>query len=789
MSVPMVTPGESRIRAQQSAADIATRYWVPLAIAIGAFALLSPGLGTGWFGDDAVFSTIPGQLARVTFWDLVRVFYFSGRSDGVSRPGLDLVTVATFALFTDRFAYKLYLLGLTLVALEVARRCYARWWGTPFANAAALCTALCFQIRFYHDPLIAYNGVQQLVAICIFGSILLFSRWLETGQGKFLITSIATYVLAASCYETVYLLCILHLIVAWWRRSFAIALRKAAPFIAIGAALCAIELATLWSVHVAGTERYAVSFSGVSYLRTLFDQLTAALPLVYLLSEAHNQRWPTGLFVDLNSGLGTVLLLVWFVGLTLMVWKVINERVTLEAKETIPFGLALWFLPALLIALPAKYQHQLHFGLGYLPVFLEYFGAGIVAATILAKALVTPARLAALAFVVAAFPIVALATLASNRAVAIEATPYLTSRDAFVAALNHGLLSGVGPCTTVGIVAQLPWVVQGGATSSDLIYQVTKKRLTVVPEPGPAAVVVRFDARREQWFSSVKTHRDIAASPNRSCDAPQQLALQPSSLLLTDVAAGDRTAVWGLDAAGDVFRLDAGHNAFVQIPGTLATISVATDATTWGINSAGDVYQYDGKGAFRNVPGTLSAVSVGNSRSVWGLNKRGDIYRFDFARGRFLNVPGTLSNLSVGADGNVWGLNDSGDVYRYDRRSHFEFVPGKLEKLKATDRDAVWSINAFGLVFRHDENRRGVANDPSRLIALSVGSNGAVWGISSTKQLFRYDGGKWRRIPLLLSRVAVSDRACAWELSPYPAGTKANIPTPTLTLPALSRNC
>jgi hypothetical protein len=101
------------------------------------------------------------------------------------------------------------------------------------------------------------------------------------------------------------------------------------------------------------------------------------VPLVYLLSEAQNQRWPPALFANLQSGLVAVLLLVWFVGLTFVIWKAMSQRATPKTKETIPFGLTLWIVPALLIALPAKYQHELHFGLGYLPVFLEYFGAGI----------------------------------------------------------------------------------------------------------------------------------------------------------------------------------------------------------------------------------------------------------------------------------------------------------------------------------------------------------------------------------------------------------------------------
>jgi hypothetical protein len=107
-------------------------------------------------------------------------------------------------------------------------------------------------------------------------------------------------------------------------------------------------------------------------------------------------------------------------------------RSSAKARETLPYGLALWIVPALPIALSAKYQQQLHFGLGYLPVFLEYFGAGIVLATVLTKVSGTRAHVLALGLTVAAFPAVALATFASNREVAIDASgPYLASRDVF----------------------------------------------------------------------------------------------------------------------------------------------------------------------------------------------------------------------------------------------------------------------------------------------------------------------------------------------------------------------
>jgi len=55
-------------------------------------------------------------------------------------------------------------------------------------------------------------------------------------------------------------------------------------------------------------------------------------------------------------------------------------------------------------------------------------------------------------------------------------------------------------------------------------------------------------------------------------------------------AGGD--GVWGLDSAGEIFLLRHSIRWAVQIPGSLATISVGSGAGVWGINPIGQVFAF-----------------------------------------------------------------------------------------------------------------------------------------------------------------------------------------------------
>jgi hypothetical protein len=61
--------------------------------------------------------------------------------------------------------------------------------------------------------------------------------------------------------------------------------------------------------------------------------------------------------------------------------------------------------------------------------------------------------------------------------------------------------------------------------------------------------------------------------------------------ILTEIHAGGN-GVWGLNAAGSIFRLDSSPVTFVQIPGTLARLSVGSGAGVWGINGGKEAYGF-----------------------------------------------------------------------------------------------------------------------------------------------------------------------------------------------------
>ena len=61
--------------------------------------------------------------------------------------------------------------------------------------------------------------------------------------------------------------------------------------------------------------------------------------------------------------------------------------------------------------------------------------------------------------------------------------------------------------------------------------------------------------------------------------------------ILSEIRAGGN-GVWGLNASGSIFRLDSSSLTFVQIPGTLARLSVGSGAGVWGINGGKEAYAF-----------------------------------------------------------------------------------------------------------------------------------------------------------------------------------------------------
>jgi hypothetical protein len=137
-----------------------------------------------------------------------------------------------------------------------------------------------------------------------------------------------------------------------------------------------------------------------------------------------------------------------------------------------------------------------------------------------------------------------------------------------------------------------------------------------------------------------------------------------ATLVLGALVAGSTVGVARLPEA----HAGGGGLNFVQVPGRLASIAAGADGAVWGLNAAGNVYHYDATtGLFDPVAGTLTALSVGDGATVWGLNKAGQIYQYNPNAGHFFQIPGRLLTIAASATGAVWGLNLAGSVYTFQQ--------------------------------------------------------------------------------------------------------------------------
>ena len=85
---------------------------------------------------------------------------------------------------------------------------------------------------------------------------------------------------------------------------------------------------------------------------------------------------------------------------------------------------------------------------------------------------------------------------------------------------------------------------------------------------------------------------------------------------LVAISAGSASAVWGLDAAGHVYRFEGG-TTWKETAGSLAAVSVAADNQVWGIDLAQNVAcLYTGDDWF-DTPIQVTQISAGGAVNVW----------------------------------------------------------------------------------------------------------------------------------------------------------------------------
>ena len=383
---------ETILMAKLAAPDSNRTLWILLSLLGLTVFALAPLLWTGYYSDDAANSLLPGVLKVEGFSPLEYVRRMVMHTVGGGRffPLHIIFLYLLFYLVKNVIWYKAYILACVL--LDIVLFYYLiRQIGRDraFAGFATCLVIPLFQFRAFFDPILAFFGMLQLVVAGVLASLLMLQLWLDTNKRRWFVLSVATYLTVALTYEVTYPLCLLHLVLIWhgrrgWKERFALPL----PFFGT-AGMCLLASILLRWFYLNQSSDYKINTDPSAFLIALARQTWSALPLSYFLNNHASLYPPIWDLWSLAKLIGTPGGLAVYAGTLVVCFACLRhlptgtegltpDRMTLMSL----LGLLLGVLPAVLISLSFRYQKMVAFGIGYLPVYAQYFGVGLLLATL-----------------------------------------------------------------------------------------------------------------------------------------------------------------------------------------------------------------------------------------------------------------------------------------------------------------------------------------------------------------------------------------------------------------------
>lgn len=416
------------------------------------FICLQPVLSGGFNWDDAFFS-VEAQAMRISgepifsrVWREIVEYVRIGRINPFAT-----FHFLVFYFIPDAAAYKLLLLGLTLLCGYLFYR-FLRLWGRDPRPALIGLTAaaLCFQLRLYHDPLNSYYGLMQVMFCELMGSLILYVGWLREKKTGKLVLSLLLFAMGLMSYEMFFPLTAFFVLLALFHdRKLLPAILDSLPHILLAVLLFGLSMLLRRNITAeTAYEGTAFSLDLNAILTALRYQLTAAFPLSYRTAGYDNALfgklipWRTIFSTSLPVFLSSV---QWQDLLACLILVLLIHGAPAEKRGFSPqrfcFAALLWILPGLVISLSSKYQQDLYPGIAYIPVFFSYFGAALLIAEVTAALgmLIRPRTLRLV--LSGAGCAVLLLTLQDNRAISERLNAiFLYPRSAGEAALQAGIL-------------------------------------------------------------------------------------------------------------------------------------------------------------------------------------------------------------------------------------------------------------------------------------------------------------------------------------------------------------
>ncbi|MDR3608145.1 MAG: hypothetical protein P4M08_12295 [Oligoflexia bacterium] len=438
--------------------------------------VLRPYLINGFWDDDALSSVVRGEVGRsqttlAAFIQLVNSDWI--RNAGRFFPVALVIDYSGFYFIRPLEYFRFY--QVSLVLLNVALfGCLLRRMGAGRAFSGLVCLSLLgsFQVHRHYDPVGSYAPLMQTTGILFSLACLPLT---DLGTGRVWLKLLVSAFFAFACllnYEVglVFLPVYLYLILSQ-RRDWKLAL----PLGSVSMAYLAI---VLYCRHRALSMYPGIRVGTfLGFIDTFFKQLTASLPLISYLGVLHRDpkmiRAISETFLRPESWLIFLACAALFFALLRRVGTQKAPRPVLVTAAILAVG------PSFLVGASGKCQAELDWSVGYLPVYLSYFGTAILLAHWLAHWICRRRRTGRTLLLISMGLawVVALTQTINLRVAASLDEGQQFPRFALETALENGLFSGLRDGDRVTTNFEYAWA------SSAFIYEHSGKRVFIVGHP------------------------------------------------------------------------------------------------------------------------------------------------------------------------------------------------------------------------------------------------------------------------------------------------------------------
>jgi hypothetical protein len=361
--------------------------------------MLLPLMNSGFFGDDAANSFIKGTLqytnhsvsqailGEYKYWlSMGRLFIIA-----------PLYGYSLFALVNNLTLYKsLIILSVIINIILFGYFIRIITKSTPLSLLSMLIMPMFFQFRNFHDPIMSFAMIQQNLFSFIMLSLISLLIYIKNNKNIYLIFSLGMYLLSMLTYEVALPFFLLHFLIIYAyspNSRIILKLRLFLPFflLSLTCILIPILIRIYLGIPIIGSGEYNTFSSGyvpsnniMAFLITFAKQTIAAFPLSYQIPKFLSV--PPYSFNDtirLINRESAIIAIIYLLSCLIILKEVLRDSVekkisTLDMQHLLIMGLLILILPSILVALSPRYQKEVYWSVGYLPVYISYFGVAII---------------------------------------------------------------------------------------------------------------------------------------------------------------------------------------------------------------------------------------------------------------------------------------------------------------------------------------------------------------------------------------------------------------------------